>query len=73
MMDGLSRRHVRDTVALCGEICDHPPQIIDKALLLDCEFVDHCQTNAVRQDEMPPDRAREAIHATVERTGRATG
>jgi allantoinase len=73
MMDMLSRHGLRGTVALNSEICDHHPQIIEKALTLDWEFMGHCQTNAVRLNEMPPEREREAIKATVDRIAQATG
>jgi allantoinase len=50
MMDILSRHNIRGTVALNSEICDHHPQIIDKALMLGWEFMGHCQTSDCRAD-----------------------
>ena len=69
----MSRYGVRGTAALNSEICDHHPQIIEAALKLGWEFMGHCQTNAVRLNEMEPEREREAIHDTLERIGKATG
>jgi allantoinase len=73
MMDMLTRHGIRGTVALNSEVCDHHPQIIEKAMSLEWEFMGHSQTNSVRLNEMAPEREREAIQATLERIGRATG
>ena len=73
LMDMLSHHGIRGTVALNSEICDHHPLIIDKAVALGWEFMGHCQTNAVRLNEMPPDQERQAIQATLERIACATG
>ena len=72
-MEMLSRYGIRATVALNSEICDHHPQIIEAALKLNWEFMGHCQTNAVRINEMDPEREKAAVHDTLERIGRATG
>ena len=71
--DVMSRYGVRGTAALNSEICDQHPQIIEAALKLDWEFMGHCQTNAIRLNEMEPEREKEAIHDTLERIGKATG
>jgi allantoinase len=73
MMDMLTKHGLRGTVALNSEICDHQPQIVDKAVALGWEFMGHGQTNAVRLNEMPSDLEREAIQDTLQRIARATG
>lgn len=69
----LSRHGIRGTVALNSNICDAHPQIIEGALKLDWEFIGHCQTNAVRINELAPEEERGMVHATLERIARATG
>jgi len=72
-MQVMSSYGVRGTAALNSEICDHHPQIVEAALKLGWEFMGHCQTNAVRLNEMEREREHEAIHDTLERIGKATG
>lgn len=72
-MEMLSRYGIRATVALNSEICDYHPQIIEAGLKLRWEFMGHCQTNAVRINEMEPEREKEAIHNTLEVIAKATG
>ena len=72
-MDVMSRYGIRGTVALNSEICDHHPQIMEAAMKLDWEFIGHCQTNAVRLNEMEPEREHEAIRDTLERIRKTTG
>ncbi len=68
------KRHgLRGTVSLNSDICIHHPQIIERALEDNWEFMGHCQTNAVRLNEMNPDEERQAIHETLEVIARATG
>jgi allantoinase len=71
--DIFSAHGIRGTVSLNSDICIHHPQIIERALELEWEFMGHCQTNAVRLNEMPADQEREAIHDTLETIARATG
>src|SRR6185436_8911521 len=40
---------------------------------LNWEFMGHCQTNAVRINEMEPEREKEAIHDTLEVIAKTTG
>ena len=69
----LSRYGIRGTAALNSDICDYHPQIIETGVKLDWEFIGHCQTNARRLNELPPEQEKAAIHDTLERIGRATG
>jgi peptidoglycan/xylan/chitin deacetylase (PgdA/CDA1 family) len=69
----LPRYGIRGTVALNSDICDYHPQIIDAAVKLGWEFIGHCQTNAVRINELDEGAERAMLHATLERIGKATG
>lgn len=69
----LSRHGIRGTAALNSDICIHHPQIIEQALKLGWDFMGHCQTNAVRLNEMPPEQEKAAIHDTLETIAKATG
>jgi peptidoglycan/xylan/chitin deacetylase (PgdA/CDA1 family) len=73
LMEVLPRYGIRASAALNSEVCDHHPQVIDEMLRLGWELIGHNQTNALRLNEMAPEREREAIHATVERISRASG
>ena len=69
----LARYGIRGTAALNSDICDYHPQIIETAVKHCWEFMGHCQTNAVRVNEMDGDAEREVVRATLERIARATG
>jgi peptidoglycan/xylan/chitin deacetylase (PgdA/CDA1 family) len=71
--DVLARHGIRATAALNSDICDYHPQIVARAVELGWDFMGHCQTNAKRLNEIPPEREREAIHATLTRIEKATG
>jgi allantoinase len=71
--DMLSRHGIRGTAALNSDICKYHPQIIERAVELKWEFMGHCQTNAIRLNEMPPEQEREAIHDTLATIAKATG
>jgi peptidoglycan/xylan/chitin deacetylase (PgdA/CDA1 family) len=73
IVDVLSRYGIRGTAALNSDLCDFHPEIIATAVELGWELMGHCQTNALRLNEMPPDQERAAIHATLERIAAATG
>jgi len=73
MMDMLARHGIRGTVALNSTVCEHHPQIIEKAVALGWEFMGHSLTNTVRINEMPPEKERDAIRATLEQIAKATG
>jgi peptidoglycan/xylan/chitin deacetylase (PgdA/CDA1 family) len=72
-MEVFARHGIRATVSLNSDICIYHPQIIKRALDLDWEFMGHGQSNALRQNEMPPDKEREEIKATLDRIQEATG
>lgn len=71
--DVLSRYGIRGTAALNSDICDFHPEIIERAMELRWEFMGHCQTNAVRLNELPTEQEQEAIRATLARIEAATG
>jgi len=73
VFDVLSRYGIRGTAALNSDLCDVHPEIIERALALGWEFMGHCQSNALRLNEMPPAAEVDAIHATLERIAAATG
>ena len=73
LMEVLTRYGIRASAALNSEVCDHHPEVIEGMLRLGWELIGHNQTNALRLNEMSPEREREAIHATVERIARASG
>lgn len=72
-MEMLSRYGIRATVALNSEICTEHPQIMEAAMKLNWEFMGHCETNAVRLNEMEPEREKESIHNTLATIARTTG
>lgn len=69
----LSRYGIRGTAALNSDLCDFHPEIIVKALEARWELMGHCQTNALRLNEMPPEQEHAAISATLDRIALATG
>lgn len=73
MLDMLKRLGIRATAALNSDICEHHPEIIEAAVAAEWEFMGHCQTNAVRLNEMSSEAEREAIQATLNRISEATG
>jgi peptidoglycan/xylan/chitin deacetylase (PgdA/CDA1 family) len=72
-MEVMSRYGIRGTAALNSEICTQHPQIMEAAMKLGWEFMGHCQTNAIRLNEMEPEREKEAIHDTLEVIAKTTG
>jgi peptidoglycan/xylan/chitin deacetylase (PgdA/CDA1 family) len=73
LMDVMARYGVRGTVALNADLCQHHPQIIEKAMSLGWEFMGHNESNTRRLNEIPPDDERRAIMATLDGIERATG
>jgi allantoinase len=73
LMDVLSRRGIRSTVALNADVCDHHPEIIEDCLKLGWEFMGHNRTNVERLNEVPPEKERELIVDCLDRIARATG
>lgn len=72
LMDVLARHGVRGTVALNADLCDHHPQIIEKALALGWEFMGHNESNTRRLNEIAPEDERRTILATLDRIQAAT-
>lgn len=73
LMDVLSRRGIRSTVALNSDVCDYHPEIIEDCMKLGWEFMGHNRTNVERLNEVPPEKERELIGHCLERIARATG
>lgn len=73
LMDVMARYGVRGTVALNADLCDHHPQIIEKAVALGWEFMGHNESNTRRLTEIPPEDERRAVLATLDRIEAATG
>ena len=48
----MSRYGIRGTAALNSDICEYHPQIIETGVKLGWEFMGHCQTNAMRLNEL---------------------
>ena len=73
LMEVLKRFGVRASAATNSEVCDQHPEVIEAMLERGWEIIGHNQTNALRLNEMAPEKEREAIHATCERIARASG
>ena len=73
LMDVLSSRGIRATVALNSEVCDAYPEMVEDAMKLGWEFMGHNQSNTRPLNEIPPEDERRAIHETLARIEKATG
>jgi len=73
LMDMMAKHGIRGTAALNSDICIHHPQIIERALKENWEFMGHCQTNAIRLNEMDSANEKKAIEETLGVIQRATG
>ena len=73
IMKVLERYGVRASAALNSEVCDHHPEIIEEARRLGWELMGHGETNALRINEMDPQRERESIFRALDRIEKASG
>lgn len=73
LMEVMARYGIRGTVALNADLCDHHPQIIEKAVALGWEFMGHNESNTRRLNEIPPEDEQRTVMATLDRIERATG
>ena len=73
IMKVLERHGVRASAALNSEVCDHHPEIIEEARRLGWELMGHGETNALRINEMDPQRERESIFRALDRIEKASG
>ncbi len=73
LMEVLSRYGIRASAALNSQVCDHHPEVIEEMLRLGWELIGHNETNALRVNEMPPEKERESIRRTLERIEKASG
>jgi allantoinase len=73
LMDALSKRNIRATVALNSDVCDQHPEIIEDCVKLGWEMMGHNRTNVDRLNEMPLEQEREVIKNSLDRIQKATG
>ena len=73
IMDVLERYGIRASAALNSDVCDHHPEIIEAAVQARWELIGHNQTNALRLNEMAPERERDVVFATLDRIEAAAG
>lgn len=73
LMDALSKRGIRSTVALNSDVCDHHPEIIEDCLKLNWEMMGHNRTNVERLNEVAPAKEHELIRTALDRIEKATG
>ena len=73
IMEALSKRGIRGTVALNSDVCDHHPEIIDDCLKLGWETMGHNRTNVDRLNDVPPESERDLIKSALDRIETATG
>src|SRR6185436_1324356 len=73
LLEVMKRYGVRGSAALNSEVCDRHPEVIDAMLEAGWELIGHGETNAMRINEMPPEKERESIQRTVERIAKASG
>lgn len=73
IMKVLERYGVRASAALNSEVCDHHPEIIEEARRLGWELLGHGETNALRINEMDPQRERESVVRALDRIEKAWG
>jgi allantoinase len=73
IMKVLERYGIRASAALNSEVCDHHPEIIEEARRLGWELLGHGETNALRINEMEPQRERESIIRALDRIEKVWG
>jgi len=73
MMNLFQKHGIRSTVALNSDVCDVHPEIVERCLKLDWEFMGHCRTNTERLNEIPADEERATISHVLSRIEKATG
>lgn len=73
MMNALSRRNIRATVALNAEVCIEHPRIIERGLEAGWEFMGHCESNVRSLHTMSPEDEVKAIKGAVATISTAIG
>jgi allantoinase len=73
LMEALSKRNIRGTVALNSDVCDHHPEIVEDCMKLGWEMMGHNRTNVERLNEVPLEEERELIKGALDRIAKATG
>ena len=73
VMEVLDRLGVPGTAALNAEVCEHHPRIVERARGLGWGVIGHCQSNSRPLNEIPADRERAVIAATLATIERAWG
>lgn len=73
LMDVLDRHHLRATVALNADICEHEPQIITAGNERGWEWMAHGLTNSQSLPGLEIEQERALIHEAVDTIAKATG
>lgn len=73
LFDVLDRYALRGTAALNSDICEHHPEIVEECLVRNWEFIGHCESNAVRLNDVAPEEEPELIKRTLDVIEHATG
>lgn len=73
IMKVLERYGIRASAALNSEVCEHHPEIVAEARRLGWEPMGHGETNALRINEMDPQRERDSIFRALDTIEKAWG
>jgi allantoinase len=73
LFEVLDRYQLRGTAALNSDICEHHPEIVEECLARNWEFIGHCESNAVRLNDVAPEEEPVLIKRTLDVIERATG
>ncbi|SON54053.1 putative urate catabolism protein [Hartmannibacter diazotrophicus] len=73
LFEVMDRYGIRGTAALNSDICDYHPEIVEECRSRDWEFIGHCESNAVRLNEVPPEEEPKLIQRTLDAIEQAVG
>lgn len=73
LLEVLERHGIRASAATNSQVCDHHPQVIEAMVKAQWEFIGHNETNALRINEMSPEKEQESIRRTLDTLAQATG
>jgi len=73
LLEVLNRYGIRASAATNSQVCDHHPQVIEAMVEARWEFIGHNETNALRINEMSPEKEQESIRKTLDTLEKATG
>ena len=66
LLEVLKRYGIRATAATNSAVCDHHPEVIDAMLEHGWELMGHNETNALRLNEMSPEKERKSQPVSAE-------